>query len=157
MNPSTSLLPTGTDTATPREHPLEYDAFRQLCERPYLEYARLRTGDGTRAARSVSRAFADLCAHWSDMLRSACPAAYAWEILNAAVDGEDVNGTVGSPRLPCHLTAAQADAVRLHHHLGLNLQKTAALLGTDDQSVRAVLRSAARTRCTALSCLLDRT
>ncbi|MEV8391794.1 MULTISPECIES: hypothetical protein [unclassified Streptomyces] len=139
------VLPPRRDEQASREYPLEYDAFRQLNQQPYLRYACLRTGDPVRAERSVSLAFAALYARWPDTLRSPCPAAAAWEILHTAVDVEGQYGRNAEPQLPCVLTAAQADAVRLHDHLGLSVYKTAALMGTEEDSVRALLRSAART------------
>ncbi|MFK0132325.1 RNA polymerase sigma factor [Streptomyces rubiginosohelvolus] len=136
----------------PPVHSLEYDAFRQLYERPYLAYARLRTGDAGSATQVVVEAFAALSARWAEALRSECLAADAWNILNTAV-GVATELHPGSQRR-CHLTTVQADAVRLHHRLGLTLQDTAALMGTDDHTVRAALSSAARIVCSASSCPL---
>ncbi|MFD5983769.1 hypothetical protein [Streptomyces cyaneofuscatus] len=136
----------------PSDHCLEYDAFRQLYERPYLAYARLRTGDAGRAAQAVAEAFTALSSGWAEALRSECLAADAWNILNTAV-GVAAQFRPGSQR-HCHLTTVQADAVRLHHRLGLTLQDTAALMGTDNHTVRAALSSAARTVCPANPCPL---
>ncbi|NEB89025.1 hypothetical protein G3I43_33415 [Streptomyces anulatus] len=135
----------------PSDHLLEYDAFRQLYERPYLAYARLRTGDAGRAAQAVVEAFTALSARWAEALRSECLAADAWNILNSAVG---VATGCGPAQRRCHLTTVQADAVRLHRHLGLTLHDAAALMGTDEHTVRAALSSAARTLCTASPCPL---
>ncbi|MFE4613234.1 hypothetical protein ACFRK5_33575 [Streptomyces niveus] len=141
---------------TPSEYRLEYHAFRQMHQQPYLRYARLRTGDADRAARTVSRTFAALCARWPDTLSSACPAAAAWEILSTAVGGEGQCGTGPERRDSCLLTAAQADAVRLTHHLGFSVEETAALTGMDNRAVRGLLRTAGRIACDRRSCSLIR-
>ncbi|MEV7644251.1 hypothetical protein AB0O32_30435 [Streptomyces rubiginosohelvolus] len=138
---------------TPSDHSLEYNAFRQLYERPYLAYAHLRTGDAGRAAQAVAEAFTALSSRWTQALRSECLAADAWSILNTAV-GVAVEFRPDGSQRRCHLTTVQADAVRLHHRLGLTLQETAALMGTDDHTVRAALSSAARTVCSASPCPL---
>jgi hypothetical protein len=183
MSPITHTAHAAGGGCTPLEHPLEYDAFCQMHRQPYLAYARLRTGDARRAAASVTRTFAALCTRWPETLRSACPAAAAWEILHTAVGAEAGNGDgVDSTRRPpgagagcatadgpatgpaptaapphdCGLTAPQADAVRLHRHLGVTVQDTAALMGRDDHAVRALLRSADRTGCAARYCPLAR-
>ncbi|OKI55310.1 hypothetical protein AMK17_19815 [Streptomyces sp. CB00072] len=137
----------------PSDHFLEYEAFRQLYERPYLAYARLRTGDARHAAHAVAKAFTILSYRWAEALQSECLAADAWNILNTAVGDADNCGPGGLQRR-CHLNTVQADAVRLHHHLRLTLQDTAALLGTDNHTVRAALSSAARTTCPASPCRL---
>lgn len=145
--------PVPAHVPVPFGHSLEYEAFRQLYERPYLAYARLRTGDAGRAAQAVTEAFAALASQWQKALRSECLAADAWNILNTAV-GVAVEFRPGGSQRRCHLTTVQADAVRLHHRLGLTLQNTAALMGTDDHTVRAALSSAARTVCTVSPCPL---
>ncbi|MET8658429.1 hypothetical protein [Streptomyces griseus] len=149
-----SLL--ANSACAPAQHFLEYDAFRQLCEKPYLEYARLRTGDAARAAQSVARAFAALSARWTEALHSPCLAADAWDILTAAVGPQNQCDLSTDPGHHCDLTAVQADAVRLHHRLGLTVQDTAALMGIDPQTVAGALRSAARNGCTARPCLRGR-
>ncbi|MFJ4967006.1 hypothetical protein ACIP6P_31935 [Streptomyces sp. NPDC088729] len=152
MNMDGNSLPANSARA-PAQHFLEYDAFRQLCEKPYLEYAKLRTGDAARAAQSVARAFAALSARWTEALHSPCLAADAWNILSAAVGPQNRCDLSTDLRHHCDLTAAQADAVRLHHRLGLTVRDTAALLGTDPHTVTGALRSAARNGCTARPCL----
>ncbi|MFD3907973.1 sigma-70 region 4 domain-containing protein [Streptomyces sp. CB04723] len=138
----------------PADHFLEYEAFRQLYERPYLEYARLRIGDAERAAHAVAQAFNALSSGWAGMLRSASLAAAAWTVLDTAV--VSISDECGSSwaRRSCHLTAGQADAVRLHHYLGFTVPETAALLGVDDHTVDAALGSAARSVCPARRCRL---
>ncbi|MYS36674.1 hypothetical protein K388_02684 [Streptomyces sp. KhCrAH-43] len=136
----------------PAEHSLEYAAFRELHEQVYLDYARLQTCDMRRAERAVNRAFAALCAGWSDALRSASLAAEAWKTLNLAVGSVDEHGVISNARQRCHLSDLQADAVRLYHQLGLSLPATAALMGTDDHTVRAAVSSAALITCSADPC-----
>ncbi|MGW1126400.1 hypothetical protein [Streptomyces sp. NPDC002526] len=136
----------------PAEHSLEYEAFRELNEQVYLDYARLQTCDMRRAERAVNRAFAALCAGWSDALRSASLAAEAWKTLNLAVGSVDEHGVISNARQRCHLSDLQADAVRLYHQLGLSLRTTAAITGTDDHIVRAALSSAALITCPANPC-----
>ncbi|MFD4117528.1 hypothetical protein ACFWSJ_29280 [Streptomyces niveus] len=156
MTKNMHAISPGGGERTPSEYRLEYHAFRQMHHQPYLRYARLRTGDADRAARTVSRTFAALCARWPDTLSSACPAAAAWEILSNAVGGEGRCGDGLERQGSCLLTAAQADAVRLTQYLGLSVEETAALTGMDVRAVRGLLRTAGRFACDRRSCALIR-
>ncbi|MFI9630510.1 hypothetical protein [Streptomyces sp. NPDC052042] len=129
---------------TPAEYPLEYEAFRQMTQDAYLRYARVRTGDETSAARSVAQMFAELTNQWEDTLRSACPAAAVWKLLSSAVEDQFPCGTACEPQPRSLLSSAETDTVVLHRHLGLTIEETAALMGVERPSVRALLRSAAR-------------
>ncbi|MFG2767439.1 hypothetical protein [Streptomyces rubiginosohelvolus] len=124
---------------------LEYTAFRELHLDWYLRYAYVRTGEWTRATHCVEAAFDALRAGWATALRSACPAARAWQLLRDQT-GERTTCAEGHTwSIHCLLRDAQADTILLHHRLGLSVKQTAGLMGIDDHAVRALLRSAERT------------
>ncbi|WP_159041631.1 hypothetical protein [Streptomyces sp. WM4235] len=123
---------------------LEYTAFRELHLDWYLRYAHVRTGEWTRANRCVEAVFDALSASWATALRSACPAARAWQLLRDQA-GERTTCSEGHGwSVHCLLNDAQADTLLLHHRLGLPITRTADLMGLDIHAVRALLRSAER-------------
>ncbi|WP_371792954.1 hypothetical protein OG285_31980 [Streptomyces sp. NBC_01471] len=123
---------------------LEYSAFRDLHLDWYLRYAYVRTGEWTRAAHCVEAALDDLSAGWATALRSACPAARAWQMLRDQAGEQTTCAEGHSWSIHCLLHDAQADTVLLHHRLGLSIKQTAGLMGVDEHAVRALLRSAER-------------
>lgn len=123
---------------------LEYAAFRELHLDWYLRYAYVRTGEWTRATHCVEAAFDALSAGWTTVLRSACPAARAWQLLRDQAGERTTCAEGHNWSVHCLLRDAQADTVLLHHRLDLSIKQTAGLMGIDDHTVRALLRSAER-------------
>ncbi|MER5973643.1 hypothetical protein ABT112_28640 [Streptomyces sp. NPDC002055] len=123
---------------------LEYTAFRELHLDWYLRYAYVRVGEWTRATHCVEAVFDALSAGWATALRSACPAARAWQLLRDQAGERTTCAEGHSWSVHCLLHDAQADTVLLHHRLGLSITQAADLMGLDDHAVRALLRSAER-------------
>ncbi|MFI0260585.1 hypothetical protein ACH4OW_16295 [Streptomyces sp. NPDC017056] len=149
-------VPVPEGGSTPMCFRLEYMAFRQMHHGPYLHYARVRTGDRAQAEQCVVAAFDALSTHWPMALRSNCPAAVAWSLLSREVDGRANCRARHAWSVHCLLEAAQADTVLLHHHLGLSVDKTAALMGLPDYAVRSLLRSAERVLEALPACMAAR-
>ncbi|GAA0488414.1 hypothetical protein GCM10009544_56980 [Streptomyces stramineus] len=89
-------------------------------------------------------AFGELDTAWALALRSPCPAAFAWRLLSRAVTRQ----VPAPPRRAVRPSPAAeeplADAVLLRDGLGMSIEETAALMGTDGPCVRALLRKAER-------------
>ncbi|MEU7040784.1 hypothetical protein [Streptomyces varsoviensis] len=129
----------------PSSSSLEYAAFHELHHASYLRYARLRTGDQATAARAVDAAFAHLASAWPDVLRSACPAALAWQVLGrTVVTHTDCRRPSALCEIYHRLEDRQADVVLLRRHLGLSGEAAAALMGIDPSLLYALLRVAER-------------
>jgi DNA-directed RNA polymerase specialized sigma24 family protein len=121
---------------------LEYEAFTQFHRARYLRYAQTRTSDPAAAALAVEEAFSDLAAIWGEVLRSPNPAAIAWPVLRQAVERCSPPPTAAT--VFHFLPPGHADAVVLHHGLGLPLAETAELMGIDISALRARLAASGR-------------
>ncbi|WP_410097343.1 sigma factor-like helix-turn-helix DNA-binding protein [Streptomyces sp. Isolate_219] len=126
---------------------LGYTAFRLLYEDRYLEYAEIRLGDQRFGSSAVLAALGALSAIWGEVLRSSCPAAMAWRVLEHAVSASRsaASGSGGDTDvLHGVLPAEQADAVLLHHRMGLSQGEAAELMGLHVSALAALLRIAER-------------
>ncbi|MGW1978245.1 hypothetical protein [Streptomyces sp. NPDC001889] len=128
----------------PALHRLDYQAFRQLVRSDYAVYARARIGLEPVASAAVDEAFTAIAHAWARMLSSPSTAAAAWLLLGDTVT-RHASGVPGT-RSPAHriLPAPPADALLLHRGLGLPLDRTAALMGSDISAVRALIARADR-------------
>jgi len=121
---------------------LEYEAFTQLHRTRYLRYTQARNSNPAAAAMVVEEAFADLAAIWGDVLRSPSPAAIAWSVLRQTVERQS---PPPSEATVFHILPPDyADAVVLHHGLGLPLEEAADLMGIDISSLLTRLAASGR-------------
>lgn len=126
---------------------LGYTAFRLLYEDRYLEYAEIRLGDRQCGLSAVLAALGALSAIWGEVLRSSCPAAMAWRVLEHAVSASRAAASgPGGDAVVLHdvLPAEQADAVLLHHRMGMSPREAADLMGIHVSALAALLRIAER-------------
>ncbi|GAU71084.1 hypothetical protein SSP35_27_00050 [Streptomyces sp. NBRC 110611] len=132
---------------------LAYTAFRQLHHDVYLRYASVRTEDWHRAKQCVDAVFETLSTVWPATLRSDCPAARAWCLLRHEAAARACCRPGQTWRIHCLLEDPQADVVLLHDRLGLPVAQVAVLMGIDDYTVRALLRTAERSLRAIPSCV----
>ncbi|MEU3712219.1 hypothetical protein [Streptomyces catenulae] len=128
----------------PRRPPLEFEAFCQLHQRPYLLYAQARSGSEGCARSTVERALDELSLRWRTALQSPCLPARAWELLSEAAA---VHDPCRQERRWCTtaydlLPDEQADVIVLRHGVNLNVGQMATLMGADPSAVRIRLRAA---------------
>ncbi|MFJ9523213.1 hypothetical protein ACIRPK_33850 [Kitasatospora sp. NPDC101801] len=114
----------------------------------YHQYAHLRLGASVLARPAVQCAFDRLEVIWPVILSSPSPDACAWDMLGESVAAL---ARAAAPQAECLglldrlLPRAQADAVLLHHHLGMELKGAAELMGIEPLTVTAHLLTARRT------------
>lgn len=114
--------------------PLAFEAFRDLHYNCYAGYAHAHL-NGTDALEAVARTLGHLLIHWPYVLSRRSPAAYAWNRL--------VDDTCSRTRpLSLHTSsAAQYDAVLLHHGLGHPVHTVAAATGLHPTKTAYLIRS----------------
>ena len=127
---------------------IEFRAFCNSRRRPYLAYADTRATTGHPAGPRVETALAELAGLWSQALRSNSPKAVAWYVLGSVI--AEHHGQDGD--LIHHVwQRRQADAVLLHHRLGLSTESAADLMGICTVDVAVLLTGADRSTPTASS------
>ncbi|WP_331773305.1 hypothetical protein OG948_58975 (plasmid) [Embleya sp. NBC_00888] len=137
-----------------------FTAFRLRHHAPYLRYAHTRVADHHRADTAVERAFAELAARWEEILRTANPNGYAWNVLTEAVDAAATRAPDTRPArdlLHHALPPEQLDALVLHYRLGMTLTSTADLMGVDAPTVALHLVLAEKALPAAMIRDLERT
>lgn len=122
--------------------PVTFTAFCTLYLAAYLRFATVCTRCPCAGGELVQEALGDLAAVWEEAMRSASPAALAWDLISKRCSARARSGHGGSayrvmPRL-------HADAVILRYRLGLGLAETAELMGVDEMEVNGMLRYAMR-------------
>jgi DNA-directed RNA polymerase specialized sigma24 family protein len=116
--------------------PLAYRALREDSQHAWRRYAEARLRDAQAAKEAVDEAFCNLALIWSEALFSDRLAALAWHLLGRAVSRRESRpGCEAASRPPV------ADAELLHCRLGLPIETTAALMGTEPPTVHALLSS----------------
>lgn len=126
--------------------PLEYTAFRQLRQEPYLRFACERLKDRQAAGQVVEAVFGDLKADWPAVISSSRPAAVAWQLLDSLIAGAlDARPARGGDIVHRVLPSVQADVVILHCRLRLSQSQAAELMGVEEPAVASHLRMAQRT------------
>ncbi len=125
--------------------PLDYQAFRDLTQVPYLRYAQARTGEPEAAVGAVDTVFDDLAVVWSYVLSSARAAAVAWDLLGGAL-ARQATCCCRSPagHAYCLLPAPLADALVLRVHLGMGCPAAAHVMGVDTAELCGLLTLAQR-------------
>uniref|UniRef100_A0AAU1UMK1 RNA polymerase sigma factor 70 region 4 type 2 domain-containing protein n=1 Tax=Streptomyces sp. NBC_00119 TaxID=2975659 RepID=A0AAU1UMK1_9ACTN len=125
--------------------PVEYRAFYQLHEGPYLRYTQERLNDQGASRQVVETTFGNLATIWPTVISSSRPAAVAWRLLDAliasALRARQVRGCDMVHRALPH---PQADVVILRCRLQLSEDQTADLLGVEKPTVASRLRMAQR-------------
>ncbi|MEU3959889.1 hypothetical protein AB0F42_08705 [Streptomyces buecherae] len=120
--------------------PLDFLAFRELAQRPYLRYARARLDTPALAQAAVDAAFADIRRCWPQTLSSPSAPQAAWRHLRHAVTRYP--GHEAAPR--SWLAGACEDAALLHRHAGMPVEDIAGVMGVTVACVRVLLARADR-------------
>ncbi|MGP4001377.1 hypothetical protein [Streptomyces sp. 8N706] len=122
--------------------PADFTAFCQLHHRIYRRYARLLITDARAADCAVERALGDLAACWRQTLASHRPTAMAWAVLTSRIHRTlRTRPRTAAGTLYRLLPTAQADAVLLHHVIGLSTTKTAETTGTEPAAIATLLHA----------------
>ncbi|MFD7978725.1 hypothetical protein [Streptomyces sp. NPDC059071] len=116
--------------------PLAYQALKESSQPAWRRYAEARLADAQMAREAVDEAFRNLALIWSEALCSDRLAALAWHLLSVAVSIRARSGGCETGSRP-----PGADVELLHCRLGLPIETTAALMGTDPLAARALLSS----------------
>ncbi|UCM89195.1 sigma-70 family RNA polymerase sigma factor [Streptomyces marincola] len=151
--------------------PADFRAFHQLYRPAYVRWAELHLGDRAAAEETVDRAFEQLAADWSHVLRLDSPAGYAWALLkDRTVDAARARGrrpvvmdtaafethalhsavdpigeleeSLGLYQAIRELPERQHDVIVLRYCIGYSSEETADILGISVPGVRSTARYA---------------
>ncbi|MFD3580810.1 sigma factor-like helix-turn-helix DNA-binding protein [Streptomyces sp. NPDC058644] len=126
--------------------PLEYTAFRQLHQEPYLRFACERLRDRQASGQVVEAVFGHLEADWPAVISSPRPAAVAWQLLDSLIAAAlRARAARGGDIVHRVLPPAQADVVILRCRLRLSQAEAAEVMGVEEPAVASHLRMAERT------------
>ncbi|MFJ1706320.1 sigma-70 family RNA polymerase sigma factor [Kitasatospora sp. NPDC088346] len=158
--------------------PLEFEAFYLANVDRYRGYAQVRLADAEFAEDVVYEVFARLAANWSEFLRQASPAAWAWRLLRFEVNAraarqdsrtEEVSRVLRQARATLETSHSELglfsaisalperlfDVVVLQYVLGYSADLTGDLLGISPTTVRSASVSARRRLAVLLNMPVD--
>jgi RNA polymerase sigma-70 factor (ECF subfamily) len=154
--------------------PVEFQAFQELYTQPYLMFAHLHLGSRCEAEALVDTVFFQLARHWTHVLQQERPESYAWAVLKQLVGerrlqlGLDpttmvatasftsamlkasrdqlatMESNLGLYTAIANLPERQGDVVMLRFVLGYADERTAAIMGINEGTVRSNIRFARR-------------
>lgn len=127
--------------------PLDFAAFCALHYARYVAYCQVRLHQGDLAEDVAQSALGALAVGWREALASS-PAATGWRVLGeqvtAAAGMRPVSRGGGLDLLYRRLSVAAADAVVLHHGVGLSVVHAADVTGRTPEDITAQLAVAER-------------
>ncbi|UKY47837.1 hypothetical protein [Streptomyces inhibens] len=122
--------------------PADFTAFCQLHYDVYQHYAHQLVANHDAAVDAVQHALGDLAASWAQALAGHRTAAIAWAALTRRIHqaARTPAGTAASA-LYGLVPAPEADAVLLHHVVGLSITACADTLGAEEATVTSLLHN----------------
>ncbi|MER8188580.1 hypothetical protein [Kitasatospora sp. NPDC094015] len=115
----------------------------QLYGGRYRQYALARLTDASLGEEAVEQTLAYLAGGWDAVLRCPQPMAACWVLLRQVVSDRSRRAS-RTDRLHRALPDPVADAAVLRYRLGLDPKIAAHLMGVEEWTLRAELRTAAR-------------